>query len=398
MFTAIALLMVVGIALLMTLVGLSPALGTFLAGVVLANSEYRHELESDIEPFKGLLLGLFFITVGAGINFELLFGSFASIIGMTLGVMAIKAIILLVLAIIFDLRGRDRLLFTLGLAQAGEFGFVMLATAVSTDVITTELNQTLQIIVALSMFLTPLLFILIEQVDKRLLTGGSGSREHDDIEEQGPIIIVGMGRVGQIINRLALAVGEKTVVIDNHVDHIDTMRRFGVKGYFGDPTRPELMHTAGLMEAKVLVVAVDDQDAAVRLVEIARHARPDLPIIARAHGRNDVYKLYNAGARDIARETFDSSVRMAKYMLEHLGWDDFEIERASDEFVKADRAALLELAQLWDPEIPVAENKPYMDKAKEINANFNTGFLANLAGIIDNEAEPESDGTEKSPS
>ena len=392
MFTAIALLMVVGIALLMTVVGLSPALGTFLAGVVLANSEFRHELESDIEPFKGLLLGLFFITVGAGINFELLFGSFASIIGMTLGVMVIKGLILFGLAIIFNLRGRDRLLFTLSLAQAGEFGFVMLATAVSTDVIPTELNQTLQIIVALSMFLTPLLFILFDQLDKIGLKTGT-TRDEDDIDEQGPVIIVGMGRVGQIINRLALAAGEKTVVIDNHVDHIDTMRRFGVKGYFGDPTRPELMHTAGLMEAKVLVVAVDDQDAAVRLTEIARHARPDLPIVARARGRNDVYRLYNAGARDIARETFDSSVRMAKYMLEHLGWDDYEIERAAEEFVKADRAALLELAQLWDPDIPVADNKPYMDKAKEINANFNTGFLANLAGLVDNEPTKDDDET-----
>lgn len=388
MFTAVALLMVVGIALLMSVVGLSPALGTFLAGVVLANSEYRHELESDIEPFKGLLLGLFFITVGAGINFDLLFSSFGSVIGMTLGVMATKALVLYILARIFGLKGRDQLLFTLGLAQAGEFGFVMLATAVSTDVISTEMSQMLQLIVAISMFLTPLLFIFIDFVQARMTSDGD-QREEDEIDETGTVLIIGMGRVGQIVNRLALATGIKTVVIDNHVDHIDTMRRFGVKGYFGDPTRPDLMHTAGLDDAKVLVVAVDDADAAVRLVEIAHKARPDLPIVARARARNDVYRLYNAGARDIVRETFDSSVRMGRYMLEKMGWEKFEAERTAEVFVNSDRQALLDLAQLWDPDIPVRENKPYMDRAKEINANFNTSFLANLADVLD-----ESDVTE----
>ncbi|MEM9714882.1 MAG: monovalent cation:proton antiporter-2 (CPA2) family protein [Pseudomonadota bacterium] len=396
MFTAVALLMVVGIALLMTVVGLSPALGTFLAGVVLANSEYRHELESDIEPFKGLLLGLFFITVGAGINFDLLFSSFGSIMGATIGVMAIKAAVLFGLAIAFNLRSRDRLLFTLGLAQAGEFGFVMLATAVSTDVIPRDMSQTLQIIVALSMFLTPLLFIIVEQVNKRLITGESDTRDEDEIDEHGAIIIIGMGRVGQIVNRMALAAGMKTVVIDNHVEHIDTMRKFGVKGYFGDPTRPELMHTAGLKDASALVVAVDDRKAAVKLVELARKARPDIPIIARAHGRNDVYELYAAGATDIVRESFDSAVRMGRYMLNHLGWEKFEAERAAEEFTKADRGALLELAQLWDPNIPVVENKAYVARAKEINQQYNTGFLANLAGIVDQQTE-EAEG-EKSES
>ncbi len=391
MFTAAALLIVVSIALLMTLVGLSPALGTFLAGVVLANSEFRHELESNIEPFKGLLLGLFFITVGAGINFNILFGNFTNIIGMTLGVMMIKALILWILAYIFKIRGRNRLLFILSLAQAGEFGFVMLSTALQTNVIPTQLSQTLLLIIALSMLLTPALFILYEFMQKRRKTD-SVTQDHDDIDEQGKVILVGIGRFGQIINRMALATGIKTVVIDHHIDQIEQMRKFGVKGYFGDPTRPELMHAAGLHEASILIVAIDDLDASVKLVEHARKLRPNLRIIARAYDRNHTYRLFKAGATDIVRETFDSSVRATKYMLEELGWSDYEIEHAAEEFVKSDRHALFELAELWDPNLDTMDNEAYVKRAREINAEFNTSFLANLEKIVkDDDTESPKD-------
>ena len=393
MFTAAALLIVVSIALLMTLVGLSPALGTFLAGVVLANSEFRHELESNIEPFKGLLLGLFFITVGAGINFDILFGNFTNIIGMTLGVMMIKALVLWILAYIFKIRGRDRLLFILSLAQAGEFGFVMLSTTVQTNVIPTVLSQTLSLIIALSMLLTPALFILYEFMQKRRKTD-SPSQAHDDIDEQGKVILVGIGRFGQIINRMALATGIKTVVIDHHIDQIEQMRKFGVKGYFGDPTRPELMHAAGLHDASILIVAIDDLDASVKLVEHARKLRPNLRIIARAYDRNHTYRLFKAGATDIVRETFDSSIRATKYMLEELGWSDYEIEHAAEEFVKSDRHALLELAELWDPKVKTMDNAAYVKRAREINAEFYTSFLANLEKIVtDDDSDPPKEPT-----
>jgi CPA2 family monovalent cation:H+ antiporter-2 len=388
MFTAVALLLVVGIALLMTLVGLSPALGTFLAGVVLANSEFRHELESDIQPFKGLLLGLFFITVGAGINFGILFGNFFGIIGMTLGVMFIKASILLILAYLFRFRGRDRLLYILSLSQAGEFGFVMLSSAVKNNVIPTATSETLALIIALSMLLTPALFILYEHLAKRK-KDRAVTREHDEIDEQGKVIIVGIGRFGQIINRMALATGIKTVVIDHHVDQIDQMRKFGVKGYFGDPTRPELMHAAGLQDAAVLIVAVDDKKAAVKLVENARKSRPDLHIIARAYDRNHTYQLYRAGANDIVRETFDSAVRVSKYMLQELGWSGFDIENAADAFVTSDRGALRELSELWDPKVKLEDNKAYLERARAINKEFNTGFLANLAKIVEQDVKEE---------
>ncbi|GLQ33811.1 potassium transporter [Amylibacter marinus] len=382
MFTAIALLLVVGIALLMTLVGLSPALGTFLAGVVLANSEFRHELEVDIEPFKGLLLGLFFITVGAGINFTILGTQPLSILGLTLMVMVLKGAVLWVLAIIFKLRGKDRILFALSLAQAGEFGFVMLATTAQNHVIPTGLIEKLSLIVALSMLLTPLLFILYEQIAKRL-TAAPSLREHDTIDEQGTTIIVGMGRFGQIVNRMAIACEIKTVVIDHHIEQIETMRRFGVKGFFGDPTRPDVMHAAGLENCANLVVAVDDKEAAVKLVKNARKIRPDLRIIARAYDRDHVYRLYRAGATDIVRETFDSALRASRYMLEGSGWAGFDIENATDAFFKSDRGALAELAELWDPDVPSANNKPYVERARAINAEFATGFLANLANLGD---------------
>ncbi len=388
MFTAVTLLLVVGIAFLMTLVGLSPALGTFLAGVVLANSEFRHELESDIQPFKGLLLGLFFITVGAGINFSILFNNFFAIIGITFGVMLIKASILLILAYLFKFRGRDRLLFLLSLAQAGEFGFVMLNSMVKNNVIPTATSEVLSIIIAMSMLLTPIMFILYEYLAKRKAEHTS-TREHDSIQEQGKVIIVGIGRFGQIINRMAVAAGIKTVVIDHHIDQIDQMRRYGVKGYFGDPTRPELMHAAGLHEAAVLVVAIDDKKAAVKLVRNARKARPDLHIIARAYDRNHTYQLYRAGASDIVRETFDSSIRASRYMLERLGWPGFDIETAIDTFVTSDRGALRELSELWDPHIKNEDNKAYVERARAINKDFNTGFLANLAKIVEQDVKEE---------
>ena len=394
MFTAIALLLVAGIALLMNSVGLSPALGTFLAGVVLANSEFRHELESNLEPFKGLLLGLFFLTVGAGIRFDVLFAGFFTILGLTLAVMFIKGLVLALLGFIFKLRGRSLWLFVLSLAQAGEFGFVMISTSAQTNVIATSLSQQLALIIALSMLLTPALFILFDWLASKFGEDGT-PREYDTIDDTGTVIIVGIGRFGQIVNRMALGTGIKTVVIDHHIDQIDRMRRFGVKGYFGDPTRPEMLQAAGLMDAKILIIAVDDRKAAIKLVKHARSQRPDIHIIARAYDRNHVYALYQAGANDIVREFFDSSVRVARYMLEHMGWSDYDAHRAATEFTHADRHALLELAELWDPDIPPERNTAYIEAAREINKEFFTGFLANLTEIVNDDEERPKQPTPK---
>ncbi|MGB5560617.1 MAG: cation:proton antiporter [Paracoccaceae bacterium] len=378
--TAFALLIVVSIAFLMSLVGLSAALGTFLAGVVLANSEFRHELESDLEPFKGLLLGLFFITVGAGINFQVIFDQPLTIFGLTLTIMLLKGVVLFALGLIFRLRSRNLWLFTLGLAQAGEFGFVLVSFSVQQDVLPFRMGEILLVTIALSMLLTPLFFILYEHLSKRMTEAGDITPD-DEISEQGPVIIAGIGRFGQVVNRLVQMSGFPTTVVDHDLKTIQLMRKFGFKGYFGDPTRPELLHAAGLDEAKVLVVALDDRDATIKLVSYARKTRPDLHIVARAFDRLHVFQLYAAGANDIVREMFDSSLRAGRYVLENMGLSEYEAASAEETFFHMDRSALRELARLWDPKMPISENQAYLTKARELDKELETALLAQLEDV-----------------
>lgn len=385
MYTALALLIVIGIAFLMTAVGLSPALGTFLAGVVLANSEFRHELESDIEPFKGMLLGLFFITVGAGIDFGLFFSEPFEILGFALGVMLLKGIILYGLGRAFKLRGRDQWLFTLGLAQAGEFGFVLISFSLQQSILPEYLADRLLLVVALTMLITPLAFILYEVLSKRI-TDASDAVEHDKIDDQGTVIIAGIGRFGQIVNRLVQSVGATTVVIDNNLQTIQLMRQFGYKGFFGDPLRPDLLHAAGIEKASVLMVALDDPQAAERLVTYARRIRPDIHIVARARDRTHTYRLYQAGANDIVRELFDSSLRAGRYVLENVGLSEFEASEAERLFYHHDRHTVRELAALWDPNIPSAENAAYIARAKELEKELEASLLAALEASNDDDA------------
>lgn len=365
LFTATALMIVIGIALLMTLVGLSPALGTFLAGVVLANSEYRHELESDIDPFKGLLLGLFFMTVGAGIDFGLLFADFGTVLGLTLGLMVIKAGVLMALALIFGVPSPDRWLFSLGLAQAGEFGFVLLSFTVAQNVIPPDLAATLLLVVALSMLLTPALFIVYDRVIVPRLSAGQSS-EADEIDEAGTVIIAGHGRFGGIVNRVLRGMGYKTVVLDYNSGQLEMLRAFGVKIFYGDATRPDLLHSAGIAEAKLLIVAIDDREQATELVQWVNRDHPQVHIVARAQDRFHVYELYQAGAQDIIRETFDSSIRAARSAIEALGIHPYDAERQMRAFVRSDRQNLREMAQHYDPEVEVHENPEYLARAKEL--------------------------------
>jgi CPA2 family monovalent cation:H+ antiporter-2 len=364
LFTATALLLVIAIALLMVVVGLSPALGTFLAGVVLANSEYRHELESNIDPFKGLLLGVFFITVGAAIQFDLLFGNLGMFIGLAVGLIALKAAVLYLLARLFGVGGADRWLFTLGLAQAGEFGFVLLSFAVASSVLPTALAEQLLLVVALSMLLTPLLFIIYE----RLLAPrfvATQTREADDIGETGEVIIAGHGRFGGIVNRILLASGFKTVVLDYQSEQLDMLRAFGVKVFFGDAMRPDLLHAAGLEEAKMLVIAIDDKESATELVRYVAENYPNVYIVVRAIDRHHVYELWSAGARDIIRETFDSSLRAGRSALEALGVHPYDAERQVRGFVLNDQDQMLNLASSYDPDVPAHENEEYVRRTRE---------------------------------
>ncbi|MDE4133724.1 monovalent cation:proton antiporter-2 (CPA2) family protein [Phaeobacter sp. QD34_3] len=374
MYTALALLIVVGISFLMTLVGLSPALGAFLAGVVLANSEFRHEMESDLNPFKGLLLGLFFITVGAGINYRLFLASPGDLIGLALLVIVAKGLVLFFVGRAFGLRKRAQWLFTLGLAQAGEFGFVLLAFSTQLNVIPPALSEKLLLIIALSMLITPLLFIIYDLLSKRL-TEARADHEPDEIDEEGPVIIAGIGRFGQIVNRLVRASGFKTVLLDNDMEAVQLMRRFGVKSFLGDPTRPELLKAAGIAKAKILVVALDDPENTVKLVQYVRRNYPDIHIIARAYDRHHVFELYQAGANDIVREMFDSSLRAGRYVLERIGLSEYEAAQAEQTFYAHDRLTIRELAKQWIPGTPASENPAYIKRARELEKDLETALL-----------------------
>ncbi|MEP2784203.1 MAG: monovalent cation:proton antiporter-2 (CPA2) family protein [Pseudoruegeria sp.] len=382
MYTASALLIVIGIASVMTLLGISPALGAFLAGVVMANTEFRHELESNVEPFKGLLLGLFFITVGAGINFVRLWQDLGDILGMTLLLMIIKGLILFGIGTLFRLRGVHRWLFTLSLAQAGEFGFVLLSFGTQTNVFAAELSEKLLLVVALSMLLTPLFFILYEILSKRSAEKRSQGPA-DIVDETANVVIAGIGRFGQVVNRVVRSAGYQTVVLDNNLNAIQQMRRYGYKSFFGDPTRPEMLKAAGLDKAKVLVIAIDDDVAAVKVAKMARNAYPDLHIIARAHDRSHVYQMYQAGANDIIRELFDSSLRAGRYVLENMGMDDYEAHVAEEAFFKHDRYAVRELAKLWKPGVKSANNPAYIARVHELEEELHTTLLTQLDALAD---------------
>ncbi len=366
--TAVALMIVVGIASLMNMVGLSPALGTFLAGVVLADSEFKHELESNIEPFKGLLMGLFFIAVGAGINIEVLIAGPLKIALLVLALVALKAAILLALARVFGLRGPDKWLFALGLAQAGEFSLVLVSFALSQRILPPMVAEKVLLVIALSMLISPLLFLLHERLARQ--TRPTARIDPDEIDEQHPIIIAGAGRFGQVVNRMVTMSGLHTTVVDSDLKTVQTLRSFGFKAYFGDPTRPQLLAAAGLSRARVLVVCLDDKAAANRLVDYARRARPDLHIIARARDRFHVYDLYAAGANDIVREMFDSSLRAARYVLENAGLSAFEAHELERLFFKLDRAAVRDLAKVWIPGVPVEKNPEYIRRTRELNAEL----------------------------
>jgi CPA2 family monovalent cation:H+ antiporter-2 len=386
LFTAAALMIVIGIALLMTLVGLSPALGTFLAGVVLANSEYRHELESDIDPFRGLLLGLFFMTVGAGINFALLAGNPVGILGAVAGLIALKAGVLWVLARIFGLRDSDRWLFALGLAQAGEFAFVLLSFTIANGVIPGPLAAQISLVVALSMLLTPALFILLDRVIMPHYLARS-TRPADAIEPGGKIIIAGHGRFGGIINRMLSSAGHPTTVIDYSSEHLDALRAFGFQVHFGDATRPDLLQSAGIAEAQLLIIAIDDREKITELVRYAVQTYPDLHVLARAIDRDHVYELWAAGCRDIVRETYDSSVRAGRSALEALGLERAQATRYASEFERMDRASMIELAGLYKLDTPPHLNAPYVAKVKEIREEWERQLRGNMEAAEAKEIE-----------
>ena len=254
----------------------------------------------------------------------------------------------------------------MGLAQAGEFGFVLISFCLQSYALPVELSKILLLVVALSMLLTPLLFIYFEKVVQPRLVQHQ-SRDDDEITEEGVAIIAGIGRFGQVINRMLLSNGYKTVVLDRHADLVDSMRAFKLKSFYGDATRPDLLHAAGLHEAKLLVVAIDDQEEALKLIAHARRERPDIHIIARAYDRRHVYELYQSGTDDIVRETFDSALRSGRYALEALGMHPFDAQKAATLYADQDVKGIRELASVYKPGVPPSQNEEYVKLAIVIN-------------------------------
>ena len=370
LFTAAALVVVIGIALLMSLVGLSPALGAFIAGVVLATSEYRHELESDINPFKGLLLGLFFITVGAGIDFGLAATIWDSVLFWAAVTIAAKMAVLLIVGWLYGLRKQALWLFCLSLQQAGEFAFVLIAFGVANAVFAPQFAAQLLLIVALTMLVTPLLFILYDKLIAHAYCAGQGGREADAIEEENPIIIAGRGRVGGIVDRMLDASGHRATVIDYNSDHLEVLKKFGVSTYYGDATRPDLLASAGIERARILVVALDEREQIDKLVRYACGNFPDLHVVARAKDRDHVYHLWAMGCRDIVRETYDSSLRMGRSVYEALGYDRQAAIAMVEAFETMDRTSMREVADTYRLDIPAYENEELLAKIRELKAEW----------------------------
>lgn len=328
-FTAASLLLVVAIAALMQAVGLSMALGAFLAGVLLAESEYRRELETDIEPFKGLLLGLFFIAVGMSIDFAVVRQSPGLIAAIVLGFLLLKVGVLVAMAKWMPIPLVERPVFVVLLAQGGEFGFVVFQTAQQAGVISGAQASLLAAVVALSMLLSPLLLVLSDRWIVPRLARQTPRKPRDAAAElhepqHAPVIIAGFGRYGQIVGRLLFANGVKTTVLDHDADAVDTVRRFGLDAFFGDATRLDLLRMAGAAEARVIVVAIDDVDQGLKVVDLVREHFPNLTIVARARNVTHYYGLRERGVELIERETFDAALMSGRSALEQLGWQPHE--------------------------------------------------------------------------
>jgi Kef-type K+ transport system membrane component KefB/voltage-gated potassium channel Kch len=388
-FTAAALAIVVGIALLMLQVGLSPALGTFLAGVVLADNEYRHELETDIEPFKGLLLGLFFISVGAQIDFALIGAQPHVIAALVLGTMVLKLAVLHVLGGLFKLDRAARWLLAIALAQVGEFAFVLLSFAVQERIFGGQLASTLVATVAISMVLTPPAFILLERVVLPRVTDRAAERPTDEVVDEGaPVVIAGYGRFGQMVGRLLRANAIPLTILDLDPKMVDIVGRLGIKVYYGDASRVDLLHAAGCEHAKLFVLAVDDRETATRIAENVRKHFAHLPILARAVDRPHYWELRSLGVRKVFRETFGSAYETGIEALKHLGYRAYTAHRLAQRWRKHEESVLDELGDLFraDRDSYVQRTRSAMQEAERLMRDVDPTVYASGDPGWDNES------------
>ena len=360
LFVAAALLIVVGIAFLMDMVGLSPALGTFLAGVVLANSEFKHELESDLDPFKGLLLGLFFMAVGASINFALIAENPNLILGLTLGIVFLKLLVLLVIGRVFKFPINQNLTFAIGLAQVGEFAFVLFSLIGQLKILSKDNMNIMMVVTASSMAVTPLIILLNEKlIQRRITTPEKDEGDADMIEENNKVIIAGFSHFGSTIGRFLRANGVEATYLDYDSRRVDSLRKMGFKVYYGDATREDLLESAGAAEAKLLVIAIDSPETNYKLVKTVKKHFPKLEVMVRARNRVDAYELLDLGIDTIYREHLDTSIRLGVDVLVKLGRRSYTANRAGQNFKKYDEEAMRELAHHRH------DKKAYISEAKQ---------------------------------
>lgn len=375
LFTATALLLVIAIALLMTQVGLSPALGTFVAGVVLANSEYRHELESEIDPFKGLLLAVFFIAVGASVDFQLIQSEPQLILGIVAVLMGIKFAVLFALGRGFRMGLDQNFLFAFALAQSGEFAFVLFSFASQNRVIPEEITAPLIAAVAVTMALTPVLMLLNEKlVQPRFGTRERSERDPDEIQTESAVIIAGFGRFGSIVGRFLRANGIQPTVLEYDSDRVELLRKLGLQVYYGDASRKDLLEAAGAEKAHLLVVALEDHERALAIVETVQKHFPHLTILARAAGRPEAYELLDCGVEHVYRETLDTSLRTGVDVLRLLGRRAYTGHRASLMFRRHDEESVRDLGKMRH------DRKAYFSEARERIQSLEELLLSEVEG------------------
>ncbi|SFG40447.1 Kef-type potassium/proton antiporter, CPA2 family [Algoriphagus hitonicola] len=358
LFTASALLIVFGISWLMQVVGLSPALGAFIAGVILANSPYRHALESDLEPFKGLLLGVFFMAVGATINFNLIIADPVTIISITLGIMLVKSLVLILIGKLRKLSTGQNLSFAIGLSQVSEFSFVTYAFALQFEVIDMSLSDQLMAITALTMTFTPLASLALDKfiIPKLEKEDPITGKEDEVIHEKNQVILLGFGNFGSTVGRFLRANGVECTILDYDPDRIDFLRKMGFKVYFGDGSQVNVLKTAGADEAKILISAIDTPSQTLQVIEICKEHFPQLEVMVRAKNRYDAYELMENGVRNIYREHLDTSVRMGEDVLRKMGFRAHTIHRLAAQFKKYDEDSLQILVNFKNDEGEYIQN------------------------------------------
>ncbi|MEO1712345.1 MAG: cation:proton antiporter, partial [Bacteroidota bacterium] len=357
---ASALLIVLSIAYLMELVGLSPALGAFLGGVVLATSEFKFELESTLEPFKDLLLGLFFMAVGASINFLVIAEAPLLITGVVLGIIVLKALVLYIVGTVVKLKIDQRLLLTVALAQIGEFAFVLLTFAFQLNILDKAQLDMMLVVTALTMTLTPILAILNERlVLPKVGVKESEDRPMDTIEHKHKVLLIGSGHFGNTVGRFLRAHGVYATILDNNSNWVDRLRRIGFEVYYGDATRVDLLESAGIEEADIVISAIDDPATTMKLVKIIRERYPHVKLMVRSKNRYEAYDLLNVGVERVYRESLDTSVKLASDVLSELGFRKYTLHRQAQKFIKSDEEGLRRLAS------QPRQEEAYLFKARE---------------------------------